>query len=505
MSFFFKKRVWIVLMVLLFAYLLVMTQVPSTPRYTLRTTGIAKPVFHKGQVDYFAELEQRINHRLYPAADNGFRDVLAACGPRILEQSAMMDAVPWEHLAVHQYSDRWYQNYWLPVCALLEIDPAPRPKYLDSFCFESYFYLLKQEYEKQRALLPAPPPDMSLPSEPPLSKALPGYLTMDSGRFRESIVKAPLDLSENPEIAKWLAQRDPVLDIFNASVRKPNYVCPRTRPEDGGLWVILLPDVQAQRQFARDLQVRISAKIFQGDIDAAWHDTMSMYLLSRKHYQYEFCAVTQLVGLAIEGMGNESLQMILQHGKPTKEQLEKIAADLDSLPPVKGCFKELEYTSLALYDNLRQQRICNEYVTSGSSPPSVSLPDLKLLEVLPLDQNIAGERLTQLLEQSGLLELAEEKYYPPGSEERKRLDEKMDRLDQFLIDRQKSLVAPDDFRFYMKLLTIQSRSRLAAETVFVESLPAIPPLLTAFDRAVQQFEAIRISVAQELEKLEHER
>ena len=501
MPWFLKKRDWVTLLVLLIGYLFVLTQVPTTPRYNLRTCGIENPLLYLGRVDYFAELEKRTNHRLHPAADNGFRDVLAACGPRILEQNAMMDLVPWTHLAVHPQSERWYHSFWRPLCEKLEIDPAPRPKYLDSLSYVGYENIrLILDAEKQKALLLSHfPPD---PSQPP--GELPDYFRKEYRDSFDELKKIPLDLNERPEIAAWLAQYDPVLDLFNASVRKPNYFSPRMRPsDDDGLWCILLPDVQAQRDFARSLQIRINVRIFHGDIDGAWHDAMSMYLLSRKHFQHEPFLVSQFVGLAIEGMGSESLRMILQHGEPTKEQLAKIAADLDSLPPLEGCFNELKLvSSLISHEALKQQRIVQDIVFYGSSTPVLPSPDESLLNVLPLDQNIAGERLTQLFEQSGILELVEEEYHPPGREERERLNEKIDRNMQFIIDHQSSIDSNDP-RSYMKLLTIQSRSRFAAERVFRDHVSAFKVSIAAFDKAALNLDTSRISVAEKRYELQH--
>ena len=468
MPWFLKKRVWLTSLVLLLLFFVFVTQVPSPPRYNLRTAGLENPVFYRGQVDYFAEFERGYNEKLHPMADNGYRDMLIACGPRILDQDALMDTVLWAHLPADLHGSNYYYNYWLPLCEKLEMDPVPRPKYLDSLGFQSYF-----------------------------AKSMMGE--QGARNYREKIAKTPFDLGESPEIETWLLERSPVLDLFNESVRKPNYFCPKffMRDEDWGyLCAILLPDVTAQRTFAQDLQVRIGDRIFRGDLDGAWHDTMSMYLLSRKHYQYEPWGVVQLVGLRIEEMGHESLRLILTHGEPTRELLDKIAADLDSLPPLEYCFNELKMTQLQMHELLKQQQLWNRSATISSSgfvhsgSPS---PDEALLAVLPLDQNIAGENLTQLFERSGMMELAEEKYCPPSSAERERFDEKFDKCMQFFDNH---LNYPTDARLFMSMLTIQSRSRYAADVVFREMFPAISALLAAFDRTQENFESIREEVEQ---------
>jgi len=70
------------------------------------------------------------------------------------------------------------------------------------------------------------------------------------------------------------------------------------------------------------------------------------------------------------------------------------------------CFNELATTQLAMHEMLKRRQLWQTYVTpSGmiaTSPPDAVL----LLQYLPLDQNIAGEVLTQLFERYGIAEWA---------------------------------------------------------------------------------------------------
>ncbi len=471
-----RKRVWLTTLLLLLVYLVCMTQFPGETRFTEKTTGIESPVFRNGKVDYFAEFDKRYNHRLHPATDNGFRDLLAACGPRILEQSALMDAVPWSHLSTHAY----YLDQWQPLCERLEIDPAPRPKYLDSLDFESYFAKLKKLYAAG-------------------TEQLPDFLEEDPRDIRRNLVLTPVDLKQYPKFANWLADRSSVLDLFNESVRKPIFFCPHAPHENSSLYAILLPDVQASRSFARDLQVRIADRVFRGDIEGAWQDTLSMYLLSRKHYQNEPFFVTQLVGFAVEEIGNESLRLILEHGSPTAEQLEKIAADLDSLPTLESCFNELGFAKLAMYDMLYEYRgkilFCDLDGNFVDYPSQVSAE-------LPLDYNIAGERLAQLWKNSDLDDLAKEKYRPKGSEEREEFERLLDAYDQFKVNHERSMNLNSLAKTGM-LLPIQSRSRYAAAKLFLESAPPVRNMVEAYDRTTENFEKMRVDVACERHRLKY--
>jgi len=71
------------------------------------------------------------------------------------------------------------------------------------------------------------------------------------------------------------------------------------------------------------------------------------------------------------------------------------------------------------------------------------------------------------------------------------LDENLDAfMRQFDVDQERNRHSSG----FPALLMIQSRSRLAAATVFYESIPALQTILTAFDCTQEQFDTIRAEV-----------
>ena len=252
-----RKRVWIISLLLILLYLSFTTQVPSPLKMTPRTTGLADPTFYNGKLDYFAELEKTYKHRLYPKEDNGFRTLLIACGPRILEQNALADAVPWHQLPTYRNGDYcWFTDHWMPLCDQLEMAPYPQPAFLDSLCFVNHFSKLKkiaeqQAQEAQQTQLPEnasgeTPEEWTFEKLDALDEqkrlAIPDYKTQDIGDFLEKVIETPRNLKDSPEIADWLEKRSPLLDLYGESVRKPNFICPRSRM-GGGLWCVLLPEI----------------------------------------------------------------------------------------------------------------------------------------------------------------------------------------------------------------------------------------------------------------------
>ena len=504
-----RKRVWIISILLILLYLFFATQVPSPLKMTPRTIGLTDPTFYNGKLDYFAELEKTYKHRLYPKEENGFRTLLIACGPRILEWNAIADAVPWNQLPSYRDGDScWFTDHWIPTCEQLEMDPYPQPTFLNSLCFEDRFTKLKKIAEQQAQEARQTQPSENASDETSeewtfekldaLDDAMPDYKTQNIRDFLEKVIETPRNLKDFPEIADWLEKRSPLLDLYGECVRKPNFIGPRFRAKMG-LCDILLPDVLLQRDFAQDLRVRIGDRIANGNIDGAWYDTMSMFTLVRKHYARESFFTVQLVGIGIEGNARDATKLILQHGNPTKEQLEKMAADLDSLPEWDEPWRELEIAKFAIYESLHTMEP-TEFTSNAYSrrtlPP---IPwDESFLCNLPLDHNIAGEHLAQLYKRMELDKLSRFKYDKKNPDAAKPLLENFNQCFDEIHDKK------SDAEIVFALLTIQSRSRLAAEKLVVKhQLPSCMVMLTAYERKAIQFDLLRTVVALERYEREH--
>ncbi|MDR0520346.1 MAG: hypothetical protein LBH00_00680 [Planctomycetaceae bacterium] len=343
------------------------------------TTGITEPFKPDGTLDYFGAYEKQRAYKFSPPEENGMRDVIAALGPAVLEQAALIAEYTWDEIVSGKpQQDRggsynWYEQYYKPLCTAMYIDPEAEPKYLKSPAWESVIQKLHKgdkewNDEKQKEL-------------------------------REKLATAPWKSADQPETAAWLKERSPVLDLVSKTVRKPHYV-EWQRREDWMCW-ILLPAAQAQRTFARELRIRIMERVGRGDIDGAFDDAMSILHLAKHLKRAEFC-VTKLVGLSCDDLAVESVKVILEQGKPSAEQLAKFAAGLESLPG-HWCLEVFDavFESVVEYECLYRlsqasgwQGIMQMREFAKFCDERNGFVDFRMfIFALPIDMNIAGKRM----------------------------------------------------------------------------------------------------------------
>ncbi|MDR1477762.1 MAG: hypothetical protein LBJ00_02345, partial [Planctomycetaceae bacterium] len=312
-----RKRIWLAAIAVLLIYFCL---VPSRTQFSSETTGIVGhiPLTSNGKVDYFVLFEKTYIDKLSPPEDNGQRLMIAAFGPVVLEQNGLVNEVAWEDMPTNERSKKWFEEQWLPLCEHLYIDPYRKPMFYEKRGYFSYMNKYLKEQEKNRG--------ENSPSQNP------NYERDESNVIFRKLTTAPWKREDAPEVGKWLDEYSEVLDYFGMSVRKPNFTSWRKKNGEGSLFSILLPDVQADRDFARSLAVRISERVGRGDIEGAWYDVMTLKYLAR-HFMKDSIIVTNLVGIAIDGIANASVKLILANCKPTEEQFAKFIRDLDNLPP----------------------------------------------------------------------------------------------------------------------------------------------------------------------------
>ncbi|MDR1960445.1 MAG: type II secretion system protein GspG [Planctomycetaceae bacterium] len=294
-----------------------------------------------------------------------------------------------------------------------------------------------------------------------------------------------------------------MLDYFGMCVRKPNFVFYRHHAES--MLGILLPEVQANREFARDLSVRISERIGRGDIDGAWHDVMSMKHIAC-HYKNEPIFVTNIVGIRIDEMACRSAKLILTHAHPTEEQLAGFVRDLENLPRVIPFSLALTFGRFSTYELLLRFHRMEKIFTQEEWDRIFwkEIPLSRSLAFLPIDRNIAGKRLTELdqelyggtgmeiSEESGqhvfgnpvLRRQYAERIVKKGNEIRHRLNSRSQ---------------------WYRLPLIRTRSQWLAEGVFLFMIPATESVFRAFDRSDSLNEMLRIALALERYKLANEK
>lgn len=369
-----KKRYGIILILLLLCYFCF---VPSPMRISPETTLVTDSLKPDGMPDYFADWSNKTwLPNISPAEDNGMRLMIAACGPSVLEQAAIVRDVPWQEMPTNEKSKQWFNEYWLPMCESMGIDPYAEPKYLKTRDVDSWLYeKAEEETEEEKT-----------------------KSTNEIYKDYEKKYKlTPWKAADEPELAQRLQEYSPVLDLVGIAVRKPHFDAWRKYP--GALEAVLLPDIQASRNYVRNLQVRVAFRLGEGDLDGAWYDVMSMFFLAR-HFLYSDIVVVKLVGNACENAACESAQTILQTRQSRQEQLVRFADELRNLPNrwdeavVSSDFDyHLMYEILLrLYKGSVKERLTlakdfKEMANKEFSP---------VCQILPLDMNIAGNRLSEL-------------------------------------------------------------------------------------------------------------
>jgi len=320
------------------------------------------------------------------------------------------------------------------------------------------------------------------------------YDSKEDEELRKQLIAAPWTAEEHPNVAQWLEERSPVLDLFGVAVRKPNFATYRWNY--GNLYAILLPDVQANRQFGRELSVRVTERLGRGDIDGAWYDVMSILYLSRKHYIHDPFIVVNLVGMAIEEMGRKSAELILRQNNLTPEQLERFAQDLDSLPRNAVLDTTLERNLVYSFLSQSPKLDLTDFGTEAGDL-EVAILSINFLWHLPFDRNIAGKRIAEFNN-------IERRVSGNSAWDINRtvMQRNAEVREDSIREKIRQLKNPLSF---LRIPLIRTRSQLIADSLIVAFSPALEAVYHAFDRTNTHFEMLRLAVALERYKADNEK
>lgn len=299
----------LVVLLLVAGYIVVFRSVPL--RISKETTHITGPLKSDGKrVDYFAAWEQATYPKNIATEENGYRLIV-------------------EHIGK---SPEATTEYFSQLCEKLGLsaDTVEPDLSYDEPHGTLQAYLESGDFDP--ALLKRLAPEEFLGDETPTNE----YAV----RVLETRLQQPWTLDDLPMMEAWLAENGPALDLIGQAVRKPVFHIPLLRQsEDEQLINLLLPEIQHARAFARGLSARANYRIATGDIDGAIDDIVTCKRFGR-HIGPGGCLVQMLVGIAIEGIADSiGIAGSLEH-PPTKEQLERLARELEDLPP-KTKFEEI--------------------------------------------------------------------------------------------------------------------------------------------------------------------
>lgn len=234
-------------------------------------------------------------------------------------------------------------------------------------------FMRRQKYEKL-GLDPDEKPTLQMPKEP--EKIVEEYYKQKGEAAPENprdFFAKPWTVEEYPMMKDWITAIDAPLDAVTKMVRKPVFFFPLLESEEAietvtpdNLLGIKLPDVQMIREIARQFQARANHRIAQGDIDGAISDTISVFQLGRK-VGTGGPLVQCLTGLAIEGVGLSISIAGNPQRQPSVEQLKRLVAAFEALPPIPPLKEAMEWERCAGLSTL--QSLCYEKDSTDINTP----------------------------------------------------------------------------------------------------------------------------------------
>lgn len=502
-----RRWIWGCVIFLCVFCLFYITQIPTEFHPTPESTGLENPTFHNdGKVDYFAACEELYKDRLEPPQDNGFRMLLVACGPRLFGQEVLLDEIPWSQFDTNPRLLRFRHEHWIPLCEKLQIDPNAEPPYYSNRSFQEFYANLEKTHPGLR------------PENLPFDSQEYTNFRLEFADILEKWNEIPRDSNEYRELAQWLQNRSPVLDIFNEAVRKPNFVCPALSPDSIKMgwmkvgWVDSLASLtrnsSGPARLTQDLQIRISdrlGKIRNGqsentetEIENAWYDAMSVFHLTRKPFALDVRTAHML-----EKSGFDAAVQIVKLGNPTSTQLERFAKELDSFPEILFPKNELLLRKYAALDSI----IYTDYNPFSTARSTSFLSYLDHFVVyLPLDRNILGKQLVRHFERSGFDEFTQSDFrYDNYHDLKTRLEDIYDYGERY----EKKLNAAT----ILSQLAVQTRSQCAADIGFHEFAPSrdagyfcerlLPTEIDSFYERMVRMDILRTMIALERFQREH--
>ena len=166
--------------------------------------------------------------------------------------------------------------------------------------------------------------------------------------------QGPWDEKGYPELARWVKLNAEPLKKLHLAIQKPRYFVPLHVQADApaarvpAVSGMILPDIQSLRDFARLLQASAGYRLGQGDVNGAIQNAVDCVRLGTLARQQP-TLISNLVGIAIEAIGMQTLNFIVQHGNLSKEQCETLIQQLDNLPESLHCLEVLSESERLMY------------------------------------------------------------------------------------------------------------------------------------------------------------
>ncbi len=232
----------------------------------------------------------------------------------------------------------WLNNRWLPERSNVEN--------------------AKRYYDEAARLYVAPPKE--LVREPDARGRLIG------GRLDE------YDSAEMRLLAQWLADNEPAFGMLRQGAKTrhywPEYHVAETDLSDPSFLTEAMAGLAAYRRIALAFRENIAYQACQGHLDSALDDCLAVWTFGR-HMQSKGLLNEQLVGIAIEALGVQSLLGILHSSQVSAATLERIQANLTSLIDPQRSGVDLDGEQVFWHDRI-QRTFTDDGKGGGHALPS---------------------------------------------------------------------------------------------------------------------------------------
>ncbi|MGA2620628.1 MAG: hypothetical protein ABSF26_23645 [Thermoguttaceae bacterium] len=408
------------------------------------TTYITEPLRKDGYVDYVAALNQRFRAGVTPE-NNAAVPFLKAMGPG-------------------EIGPRYRDQY----CKMLDIEPLPE---------KGDYYVRLDQYSK----------GLKDAEKPAAGAGEKGRELL--WKQQTQAMKRPWSKKEFPMLAGWLAANEKPLALLVAASKCPRRYDPLISG-DGSVIAALLPAVDQHREAARALTARAMLHADEGRIAEAWEDLLACHRLARLTGQGP-TLVNALVAIAVDATACAGDQALLQHARLTRDQIARMRADLDKLPPLPKMAGKIDVAERFMYlDEVRI--VARQGLTLLAELAGVSRPKVAFKSLFDTAAGTGVDWDQVLRMGNSWYDRVADAYGKPTPAERRAALGKIDG------DIRKLAEATRDWKSLGLSMLSGPRNAISERIgqVFVSLLvPGISSAANAEDRGVMQFELNRLAFA----------
>lgn len=203
-------------------------------------------------------------------------------------------------------------------------------------------------------------------------------------------MERPWKEDDFPEMAEVLRRNAASLQKVTEGVQRPKYYRPMvTRNPEDTLIMILLPDVQVSREFARQLAMRAMLHLGHGRVQEAKQDLLTMHRQAA-HLAHGGTLIEGLVGVAIDSIAAAADNRWATHPLVTPDDIAAYRAELQTLPAVGNFADQLDHAERYMGLDVTQAIARGRLTTTSVMTESFTTDDDEISAPLRPDRLLEG-------------------------------------------------------------------------------------------------------------------